>query len=213
MMRVICSGLATLLVVICGVVHGYWTDRWTPTAVVVAEAAARFPAIPMEFGNWSGQPVDRKPGRGEELFVGNMQRCYTNTETGETVMMALVCGRPGPISIHTPDICYGGNGFEIGPSSRVAVPGTSAEFWSMDASRSRAGEETRLRVYWGWCPGDGWSAPEDPRVVFARHPVLHKLYVVRELVNVGEPTREDPCLGFLRQLLPELERTLFRAGQ
>jgi hypothetical protein len=128
-------------------------------------------------------------------------------------MIALLCGRPGPISIHTPDICYGGSGFEMGDTRRATVPGTSAEFWTVDAVRTRAGEETRLRLYWGWNPGTGWSAPEDSRMVFARYPVLHKLYVVRELANIGEPTREEPCLGFLQQLLPELERTLFRAGQ
>ena len=42
-----------------------------------------------------------------------------------------------------------------------------------------------------------------------RHPVLHKLYVLRELANPNEPAEGDVCAEFLQELLPALEQRLF----
>jgi hypothetical protein len=81
--------------------------------------------------------------------------------------------------------------------------------WKTDATRTNATEETRLRLYWGWSDGSAWTASDDPRVQFARRPVLHKLYVVRELSGANEANRDEPCEEFMQTLLPVLGRTLF----
>jgi hypothetical protein len=127
-------------------------------------------------------------------------------------MMALVGGRPGPVSIHTPEACYGASGFVVGMPTRTMGPDAKSEFWTTDAVRTRATEETRLRLFWAWNAGDGWSAPDSPRQRFARYGVLHKLYVLRELNGPDDAGKDEPCLAFLRDLLPELERTLFPAS-
>ncbi|MGH9677772.1 MAG: hypothetical protein ACRD36_11775, partial [Candidatus Acidiferrum sp.] len=56
--------------------------------------------------------------------------------------------------------------------------------------------------------GSGWSAPDDARTRFARAPVLHKLYVMRELNSLAEPVKDDAGLAFLHALLPVLDAKL-----
>jgi hypothetical protein len=66
-----------------------------------------------------------------------------------------------------------------------------------------------LRIYWAWSPkGDVWTAPDGERLAFASAPALYKLYIVRQVADVNEPTDKDPGLEFLRQFLPVLEKSL-----
>jgi hypothetical protein len=206
MLRLFASLAATALIVATGLVHGYWTDRWAP-AVEPKAAAERLGNLPMVIGEWdaidAGSPGEKVPG-----VVGSLQRSYTHRVTGATVTLALVCGRPGPVSIHTPDSCYAASGYKVGEQSLVSV-GSKVDFWTADAVLTKASEEKRLRIFWAWNPGDGWTAPPDARTAFARHPVLHKLYVLRGLNSLAEPVKDDPALDFLRSLLPAMNERLF----
>src|SRR5262245_41897188 len=92
--------------------------------------------------------------------------------------------------------------------------GPPAQFWTSDATRKRVSEETTVRLFWAWNGGDGWTATDDARLQFPRYryPVLHKLYVLRELssgANKAGTAKDEPCLAFLEALVPELERTLY----
>jgi hypothetical protein len=195
------------LLVAGGYLHGRWTDRWGKP-VEPEIAAARYHALPMTIGDWDGQNVETKQSPSDGL-AGTLQRRYVNRKTGQVVSVLLVCGRAGPTSIHTPDVCYGASGFNVATPHRLGVDGVKGEFWTADASRQRATEESRVRLFWAWSDGSGWTAPDDPRRTFARRPVLHKLYVLRELDSLDEPLKDDACQAFLQVLLPELERTLF----
>jgi hypothetical protein len=206
MLRLVPPLIAAALLVGTGIVHGYWTDRWTP-AVEPRLAADRLATIPMTIGDWEGKIPD-KPGETVPGVVGSVQCVYTNRVTGQVVTLALVCGRPGPVAIHTPESCYAASGYDLGPRSAVNVePGI--DFWTADAIRVKATEETRLRIFWAWKGGQGWAAPDDARTTFARYPVLHKLYVLRELNSLSEPIKDDPGLAFLRAALPVLDARLF----
>jgi hypothetical protein len=196
------------LLVACGYLHGRWTDRWSQ-AVEPERHAARYASLPMSFGDWDGQAIETKRPPADDGLAGMLQRRYVNRKTGQAVSILLVCGRPGPASIHTPDVCYGASGFTVGARHRVEVEGVPGQFWTADASRQRATEESRVRLFWAWSAGSGWAAPDDPRVAFARRPVLHKLYVLRDLESLEEPLKDDPCEAFLQAFLPELERTVF----
>jgi hypothetical protein len=87
------------------------------------------------------------------------------------------------------------------------------------AVRKRGVEETRLRLYWAWNGGDGWKAATDPRSQFSRsrYPVLHKLYVLRDLSGYAAQAseagkaggRDEVCEAFLAAFLPELDSTQF----
>jgi uncharacterized protein DUF3485 len=212
MTRWIVAIMASALLIACGIVHGFWTDRWGSAAEPTA-AAARLDDLPLVIGDWHGEVVSVRPNQAGEGVAGFIQRRYVRRQDGLTVAVALVCGRPGPVSIHTPDVCYGSSGYVVGARRRVAVAGgVPGEFWTADAVRTQATDEKRMRLYWGWYTGENWKASDDPRLHFARHPVVHKLYVLRELGSLSEPAQGDPCEAFLQVLLPEMQRTLFRPG-
>jgi hypothetical protein len=207
MMKVFAALMASAALVASGLVHGVWTDRWQPP-VDVARAAARLGELPLDVGSWKGRPLEVKPGTGGAGVAGCLQWHFEDRRTGTTLAVALVCGRPGPVSIHTPDACYVASGYTVGNLRRVRLPDDLGNFWKTDATRTTATDETRLRVYYGWHSAAGWTAPDDPRPAFAREHVLHKLYVVREIAGANESPREDPCEEFLRELLPRMGRAV-----
>jgi hypothetical protein len=129
-----------------------------------------------------------------------------------------VNGRPGPVATHTPEVCYGASGYQVGARKpiRLDTQEVSAQFWTSDAIRTKVTEETRIRLYWAWNGGQGWVASADARNEFPRyrHPILHKLYIIRDLNDstAALSGKEEPCEAFLQALLPELEATLYPKG-
>jgi len=200
-------------VVLSGVVHGLWTDRWG-TAEGPKAAAARLPAVPLTVGDWDGQEQEMNP---RELQIaqaaGALKRTYVNRRNGSVVSLLIVCGRPGPVAVHTPEVCYTGAGFDpVGGAVKQAVSGARpAEFWVRKLRKRDAAVPVNLRIFYGWSASGTWEAADNPRLAFARQPALFKLYVVRELPNADEPVEEDPSLDFLGAVLPQLERSLFPA--
>jgi hypothetical protein len=212
MNRILATATVSLALILSGLVHGRWTDRWT-TSTAPAEAATRFDKV-SEFviGEWGkGEPIDAARTPADDQIAGTLQRRYKNGRNQELAIV-LVCGRPGPVSIHSPDICYTASGFTVGTPTRITVDGTKATFWTATATRVTATQESRLRLFWAWNAGDGWTASDDPRVAFARRPVLHKLYVVRDLDSLNEDVKKDPSLTFMQEFLPQLDATLFQQG-
>jgi hypothetical protein len=210
MLRYIPVVIASMAVIACGVVHGFWTDRWV-TGAEPKEAGDNLAKLPPIIGDWDGQAIESKSSQGDEV-TGWLQRRYTNRKTGEAVTMAIVCGRPGPISSHTPDVCYGASGFTVGHPRRANVPGDKGEFWTADAIKGSATGETKLRIYWGWNDGSGWLAVDDARQTYPRSPVLHKLYVIRE-VSSSTKDENEPCLKFLQSMVPLFDKTVLRSDK
>jgi Protein of unknown function (DUF3485) len=209
MTRLLPIATAVVVLIAGGVVHGLWTDRWAvqPDA---AAAAARMDALPLTIGDWEGEalPVSTRELQG---LAGYVARRYVNRGTGDAVTLALMCGRPRVVSIHTPDVCYAGSGYEVAEPVRFGPTGLSepAEFWTTDMVRTRAAEQARLRVFYAWNATEGWKAPDTPRVTFAGSPMLYKLYLLRDLPAGGNaPLADDPCLDFFKVLQPELRKCL-----
>jgi Protein of unknown function (DUF3485) len=213
MTRLLAALAASVLVIACGVVHGFWSDRWRQP-VETTEAANRLDALPLEVGDWHGTVVEVKnPTAGG--VAGTLSRHYENGKTGDAVSVYMVCGRAGPASIHTPEACYGGSGYDLSGKSRVDVRPEGGAFWSADAVKTKVADVTRLRLYWGWNDGKGWTAPDDARWTFVayRHsPLLYKMYVLRDLNGGAQASKDEPCQAFLQAMLPEMDRTLFAPG-
>src|SRR6516225_943605 len=93
--------IATALLVATGVVHGLWTDRWKPSADL-ERAVARLDSVPMTIGDWQATslelPADEVQGA---QLGGYLMRRYMNRFTGQQVLVVLMCGRPGPVGVHT----------------------------------------------------------------------------------------------------------------
>jgi len=204
---------AALLVLGAGMVHGRWTNRWRDSAAIQA-ASERIQSLPERIGDWTAteQPLSEAERKAAGA-VGCSSRRYRRDGDGAVVSTLLICGLPGAVGAHTPDVCYTGGGFDVAPPAPLAVPrsdaGPSAQFLSAAAVRGGASPLT-LQILWSWNDGGGWRAPEDPRWAFAAAPVLSKLYVVRETAGAA-PTEgaADPSLEFLDALLPALDRHVF----
>src|SRR5262245_29906799 len=103
----------TVLAVVAfsGAVHGVWTNRWAGSDGL-AQAAARLEQVPLTLGDWDGRPLEVNPREAALTeAAGYVHRQYVNRRTGSVVSVALLCGRAGPISVHTPEVCYAGAGF------------------------------------------------------------------------------------------------------
>ncbi|WP_165250217.1 exosortase-associated EpsI family protein [Paludisphaera soli] len=204
---------AAALIVAAGVVHGAWTNRWGNSAAL-AETAAKVDLVPLTVGDWraTSSVMDERI-RAMAGAVGYLSRVYRDHQ-GRAVSVMLICGLPGDVATHTPDACYPGAGYALGPQEVVGVRdglGRSSSFRTATATRGGA-TPSSLRIFWAWNDARGWSAPGDARWSFASAPALFKLYVIRETVEAGGDATGDPCVEFLRDFLPTLDSALFAPG-
>ncbi len=203
------TGFAVVL--LSGLVHGLWTGRWE-TLPALEAAVARVEGVPHKVGDWEGRDLPTDPeAYAQAGALGYWMRTYTHRRTGEAVTVLLMCGPWGKMSVHTPEMCYQGAGYEIvGESARQtqALPDGKAEFWSARFRKREAAGTTFLRIHWTWSADGSWRAPDRPRWSFAGSPFLCKLYLVRD-VTAEERSGADAGLAFARQFLPALKKSLF----
>lgn len=209
-------GAALILFLGAAVVHGLWTDRWDD-GKELATALARLDRLPMTAGSWLGTETSLEPEQEDQAAragIGRVRQIQFNQGPNTPgVGVILMGGRFGPLSVHTPDVCYGSAGYSmVGKPYPVVVTydnGATATFWSAQFQKPPSQGAPALRIFWGWNAGAGWQAPTNPRWTFRRKPVLFKLYVAREVLDPNEVVKIDPGVAFLQQWLPELDRTLF----
>jgi hypothetical protein len=208
-------GLAVLLA--AGAVHGLWTERWLRSAEL-DEAPARMASLADDLGPWNGQPAEQEE---EEVratgAVGHWGRFFTHKDTGQTVQVLLLCGKPGRMAAHRPEHCYRGAGFtQAEPATRVEArlaDGRQVALWAGTFTKEEPAGLVRLRIFWSWGASGSWVAPDAPRLALAGHQAVYKLYLIQELHGPGpDSIAEEPCVDLLGQLLPELNRTLFPGG-
>lgn len=215
MSKILLPAAAFLMLAAYGVAEGIWTDRWD-TSRAAEVAAARLGGVPRVVGAWEGedQELDARQVAMAEL-KGYVMRRYTHRDTGGVVSVLLVCGKPGPISVHTPDVCFGGLGYTLAaPPQRRSVEAAGlpapAEFWGGRFENRNAPVPEAMTALWTWSADGRWRAPDNPRLGFARSGALFKLYVIRPVVEAGDRPAGDPGLDdFLRAFLPATQGALF----
>jgi hypothetical protein len=215
--RLLFAWIAVVLLCAYGVAEGLWAGRWLPASEADAPAS-RLAALPLSVGEWDGQAQELDA---RQLRVGSIRgyvmRQYVHRRTGETISVLIVCGRPGPIAVHSPEVCYGGAGYEQVAAKQPhsvradALP-EPADFWSATFQKTGAARPDQMRILWSWNATGKWTAAENPRFQFARHPALYKLYVTRRLAGADEPLDNDPAVEFLRLFLPQAQQALFGAS-
>lgn len=220
MMRRLCVAAGIGLVISGGLVHGLWTNRWT-TAAAVADATRRLAQVPDRIGDWEGEDLEVDV-RTRQLAggAGYLSRRYVNRH-GEVMSVFLICGQPGPVSVHTPDVCYQGAGFEVvGEPARHEVEGTAGpapEFSRIEVRTEQGQVPVRQEVLWSWSADGKWQTPRSPRLAFARYPVLFKLYVIHSLPGEKDKDKEAPAASagadeFIRLLLPAVHKAVFEGA-
>ena len=131
---------AVAAVIICGTVHGVWTGRWGLSDEPAA-SAAKLVGLPTTLDDWDGevQPLSSRSG-----LAGQICQRYVHRGSGKSVTVFLVCDRPGPVSIHTPDVCYGAAGYQVSDPAKFAAPAGAdagaAEFWTSQFRKNTPSE-------------------------------------------------------------------------
>jgi hypothetical protein len=209
MKRMLTFAAGLVVVIASGWVYGAWTQRWQKSANLEARAA-KLRELPDDFGPWKGEPAELDADALAMVGAeGWWVRRFRDERNGATLLAIILCGRPGPLSVHKPETCYGGAGYE---SESPAIKYTPAdlkgsECWTGKFQEPRTGGN-ELRIFWSWYGEDGWRASDNPRWDFARLPALYKLYVVRQTAGRAQQLDDDPAADFLRRLLPEAARVL-----
>jgi hypothetical protein len=206
-----------LLLVGYGIVEGAWTNRWENT-VNWNGATATLGDVPMVLKNWTGHDLKLTD---RERVIGQIQaywyRRYVQQGTGKTMTVLVVCGRPGPIAAHSPEVCFAGAGYtEVGTAYRRSAPSSfengAGEFWTASFRKGDAPLPDPLRVTLSWNATGQWQAPSQPRWSFARYPILFKLYLVQSLNRLDAPDAKQTEDEFMSLLLPELHSRLISSN-
>jgi hypothetical protein len=210
------AGLVITLVALMGL--AVFERRWsTPPAGSNHDPQTgfgRLAELPLNLEGWVGQD-DRLDPRAVELaeISGSWYRHYRQTKSGVVVHVLIVGGRPGPIALHPPDVCYRGLGFEPSGSARanerIVELNPTSMFRVVDLERDDPVNPRRLRIYWAWSSQGVWNVPRSPRIAYALEPWLYKIYAHRELSSTDPEFSDEPCLEILRLLLPKIHEALF----
>jgi hypothetical protein len=212
MRRVQLAALAAGLIVVgAGLVHGKLSDRWG-SSQALEEAVARVDQVPMEIDGLIGEA---QPAEADEFRAarakGYWVRIYRDPDRKTECLVILMCGRPGDMSIHTPDVCYKGAGYEMFGQASTASFGELGLFWTARFVKQSLGSDD-LRLYWAWSNDGAWHAPENPRWEFRGGRFLYKLYVARHASGRDDAKEKETTEALIRRLLPTLRRSLFEAA-
>jgi hypothetical protein len=204
--------LAIGLTLVSGMIHGRLTQRFSPSDAVAA-AAARLSELPAVAGPWRRQEIQPLGDEVVEMLqcAGYISQTYVHEGTGATVRMALLLGPPGPISVHTPEVCYSSKDYTIeNERQRVRIRAKQKpdeELWQMTFRHNDVRGE-RMSVAYAWNDGSGWSAPSQPRFTYGGRPYLYKLQLAGQLPANADDMRDDPCRQFLAEFLPVADQYL-----
>jgi hypothetical protein len=203
--------LATLFGV--GIMHGRWTQRWTPTA---AQHILDMENIPLVIGMWEGKPIEEKVVQ-QVLGGGNqfLLRRYVNQYNGTVATTMLTCGPPGPMLIqHLPTECYVSAGYEqVGQTKRFVSQSPDSkvpdEFWVGTVKRTTDAFPVIVRVYWSWTAIGGWQTPDRPRFTFAPYPMVYRIYVIQSLADENEQFEGALVHEFIKELTTAMRESVF----
>jgi hypothetical protein len=207
--------IGILLTASAGYVYGHLMRRWG-TPVDLLAAADHLQTLPKNMGDW--QMLEDLPIAENVLQAlecsGYANRRYINKETGDTVTIAIMAGPPGPIAVHTPEVCYSSRAYGIEDPRVEATFNAMANegdahptqtLWKVTFRDNRMVVD-QLRVYYGWATGKkgatgaAWRAAPKPRYKFAGEPMLFKLQIAGLLAFDGSEESRDPCHQFLQEL-------------
>lgn len=205
---------AVILVLAGGVAYGILTHRWTRNDDV-AEAAAKLPQLPKTIGDWTSE--DHKIEQrilDQAGAAGYLSRTYHLG--GHQVSVMILCGSPGPISLHPPTVCFTSAGWELNNQRRTTVSVEKNELGTFQAGNFQKPTTTgplEMTTYWAWNHDGKWQAPDRPRYAFADAPHLYKIYVSvihprrsTEAEEVKNDAGKDTVEDFLKELIPALRK-------
>ena len=211
-------GVVLVSVVILGVSYysGAQTGRWGHFSGL-PESQQLLKALPMQMGDWVAEKESELDSASvTELKIQNSYICrtYKNTKTLAVVYLTIMVGPSGRVTVHTPDICFGGRNY-VRESNRTAVTFAAAldpdatrrddAFWLVSFVSNAIGglESGKISFYYGISAGSEWVASEIPRYEFRKFGYVYKLQA-ESRVDGGTDNVKD----FLQDCLPVIHQHL-----
>ncbi|HLW65953.1 MAG TPA: hypothetical protein VKS79_11650 [Gemmataceae bacterium] len=200
--------IAAGMLLAVGVYHGLATDRWHDPQ------SGGTIAIPLErvslvLGDWHAEVLPR--GQDDEPKTSVLNLRYTNRKDGKWLVTSITSGRAGRVSIHNPEHCYLGSGYEVVDSIReetLEVDNNEQHFWTGHFQKRKPTGVESIRIHWGWTTQGQWLAPQYPRLFFAATAKLHKLYMIHPVTGTDTPADLAEYQDVMTQFVRELNRCL-----
>ncbi|MDR3232370.1 MAG: EpsI family protein [Planctomycetaceae bacterium] len=198
---------------------GSLTGRWGASAAV-EEARAALKELPLTIGNWQAE----KEGEMDATSISMLEikdsyiiRAYKNTVTQTVVYITIILGPSGRVTVHTPEICFGGKDYNK-EGTRVSVPinvqvdnGAKTiedSFWKIDFVGRSLDVNNRISFYYAHSSGNEWIATESARWTFAKYRYAYKLQAQAYTAAAAGDAPTDTVKGFLTDVLPVIHQHL-----
>lgn len=229
MSRIVPILIAVIAIAALTVVEGRLSDRWGDNRLG-AYCASLMTDTPNQIGSWIGTDNEvtdeEREGSGAKGYVS---RNYVDASGGRQVGVWFIVGHARDTYRHTPDVCYGGNGFAIDDTQTrydlTLDDGSPASFWTAVFTRTApGGGEQKQRVFWTWfrpTAGSGepvkWSVPDGIsdialRREFSAAPALYKLYFTAGGAAADAGGDESVCMDFAKQFFDAVNPILAPAN-
>jgi len=201
------------------VVHGMMTLRWTEgSSAQLAAVSERYQQIPKQIGDWVGEDTQSNP---EQMVAAgataSISRRYRNTKTHQVVQVFMICGLARNTAVHTPDVCYLAAGFKMNPTpytTSLLTGATKSKAYVSTFSKQTQQGQLFQRILWTWNGGDGWEAPDSPRMSFRGWSPLNKVYLIASATTAEKAAaaEKEELAQFANIFLPAVNRILYPPG-
>jgi len=202
-LQLLSLALLIAITVVAAIVQGRATNRWGASDTVT-NAATIFTRLPKTFGDWDLLEPQELPKQVRGLLQTEhySQGVYEHRSTGQRAILTLLLGPPGPMSVHTPEICYSAADFSQNSNRQhVSVGPSDANdtAWMIQFHSTHDVQGSVTRVYYSWHDGQRWKAVDEPRVTYGARPYLFKVQVATEVPADAENDAEDAARSLLQQ--------------
>ena len=212
------TGIAVIVAITIGtaVYSGLKTGRWG-TLRGLDEVRTAMKSLPMQIGPWQAETegeLDKTSINMLRIQDSYIFRIYKNVDTQAVVRLTMMVGPTGKITVHTPEVCFGGKDYEK-DSARMAVPinvqllsgdkEIADTFWRVTFTGRSLDTNNRASFYYAVSTGNEWIADETPRSTFQAYRYVYKMQV-EAFVSPGD--EGDMVKKFLIDCLPTIHEHL-----
>lgn len=208
-----CVGAAVLLLA-SGFFRGAQANRLADSTG--AEALSPFPLrdIPRTIDTWqvvegSETMLDPQTTR-ITGSTDHVVRTYRDEMTGVTLSVLILYGPAGPVTPHTPQVCYPASGFApVGDTVDRNIEfgsGEVAAFRSSVFAKSGGRSVIFQTVYHSYELDGAWSPTIENRNLRRRNPGVFKVQIQRRSFEQEIRGENEPIEAFVAKLLPVIEK-------
>ena len=202
------------LTVASGLLHGQITNRWG-RSLTAQDAGRQLEQIPAEFGRWKQIETDTLDEQTLRMLQcdGYISRLYQHQDTGDSISLFVVVGPSSPISVHTPEVCFASrNHQQQGPRKTVdlTAEATSKQTFARVLFTAEDVHASSVLNYFAWHAGDGWQAPDGPRLAFLGFPFLYKLQIGMVVTSESPDDADRVAQQFLEDCTEAAQPHLLR---